>query len=128
MCVILTLSTIEPMKNIAYILILLSLQSCSQTNTDKIKKESENIVINLVGDSIQVFDDSQSGNFFKVLYEKYNNDYYPLGSGITFSEGITTSEPDSYHSKSAFLIVDSGLTPYKSDKIHLFNNNTKNSS
>jgi hypothetical protein len=95
------------MKNIAYILVLFSLPSCSQTNTDKKEKGPEEIVINLVGDSIQVFDDSQVGNFFKILFEKYNNDYYPLGSGITFSEGITASEPDSYHSKSAFLIIDS---------------------
>ena len=95
------------MKNYLYIFILLCLQACSQTQVAKDEKPKEKMVIDLVGDSTQVFDNTKSGNFFSAIFSKYENDYYVLGSGITFSEGITTDKPNSYHSKSSFLIVDS---------------------
>ena len=95
------------MKNSVYIFILLCHQACSQIQVAKDEKQKEKMVIDLVGDSTQVFDDTKSGNFFSAIFSKYENDYYVLGSGIMFSEGITTDKPNSYHSKSSFLIVDS---------------------
>ena len=95
------------MKNAVYIIILFYLLGCSQTQVAKDEKLNEKMVNDLVGKSTQVYGDTKVGNFFRAIFSKYENDYYVLGSGITFSEEITRDEPSSYHFKSSFLIVDS---------------------
>ena len=55
----------------------------------------------------QIFDNSKAGFFFKEIYSKHGDRYYPLDSDITFSDGVTVDEPDSYYSISSFIIVDS---------------------
>lgn len=95
------------MKRIVFIIVFASLNACSQTEAGKSEKSTTKIATQSTSDSTQVFDNSRSGQFFKEIFNKYQRDYYPLDSKITFNEGITTDKPNSYHSKSSFLIVDS---------------------